>query len=66
LGSESWRAKIDLIGIGYAWLIFIGFSIVPLSVLSQKHGIYEFYDPSFFSEEIKEEALSTNPSNHES
>ena len=64
--SESWRAKIDFIGIGYAWLIFIGFSIVPLSVLAQKHGVYEFYDPSFFSEELKKEALSTNSSNHES
>jgi succinate dehydrogenase / fumarate reductase cytochrome b subunit len=64
--SESWRAKLDLIGVGYAWLIFIGFSIVPLSVLAQKHGIYEFYDPSFFSQEVDDEALSTNPLNNES
>jgi hypothetical protein len=55
-----------LVGVGYAWIIFAGFSIVPLSVLAQKHGFYEFYDPSFFSEEVKEEASSTNPSNHES
>ena len=40
--SESWRAKLDLIGVGYAWLIFIGFSIVPLSVLAQKHEFMNF------------------------
>jgi len=66
LRSESWRAKIDLVGVGYAWIIFAGFSIVPLSVLAQKHGFYEFYDPSFFSQEVEEQTLSTNLLNNES
>jgi succinate dehydrogenase / fumarate reductase cytochrome b subunit len=66
LRSESWRAKIDLVGVGYAWIIFVGFSIVPLSVLAQKYGIYEFYDPSFFSQEVEEKSLSTNLLNNES
>jgi hypothetical protein len=35
-------------------------------VIAQKHGIYEFYDPSFFSQEVDDEALSTNPLNNES
>ena len=64
--SESWRSKLDLMGIGYAWLIFIGFSIVPVSVLVQKHGVYETYDPSFFSQEIEQESLSQNLLNNES
>lgn len=46
--SESWRGKLDLIASVYAWVIFIGFSVVPLSVLAQKYKIYEFYDSSFF------------------
>ena len=64
--SESWRSKIDMIGLGYAWLIFLGFSIVPLSVLAQKYGIYEFYDPSFFFQGTEEQSLSPNPLNNES
>jgi succinate dehydrogenase / fumarate reductase cytochrome b subunit len=47
--SESWRKKLDYISVGYAWLIFGGFSIVPISVIAQKYDLYQTYDPSFFS-----------------
>ena len=47
--SESWRSKLDLVSSAYAWLIFAGFSIVPVSVIAQKYEIFETYDPSFFS-----------------
>ena len=49
LRSEAWEKKLNLVSFAYAWLIFAGFSVVPLSVLIQKHGIFQFYDPSFFS-----------------
>ena len=31
--SETWRVKLELAAKAYAWLIFVGFSIVPLLVL---------------------------------
>ncbi len=62
--SESWRAKLDLTAKAYAWLIFAGFSIIPLSVLAQKYEIYEFYDSSFFSQDLEE--LTPTPSENES
>lgn len=49
LRSEAWEKKLNLLSFAYAWLIFTGFSVVPLSVLIQKHGLFQFYDPSFFS-----------------
>ena len=49
LRSEAWEKKLNLVSFAYAWLIFTGFSVVPLSVLIQKHGLFQFYDPSFFS-----------------
>ena len=30
---ESWRSKLDLVSSAYAWLIFAGFSVVPVSVI---------------------------------
>jgi len=47
--SESWRKKLDLLSAAYAWIIFAGFSIVPLSVMAQKYQIFESYDSTFFS-----------------
>ena len=49
LRSEAWEKKLNYVSFAYAWLIFSGFSVVPLSVLMQKHGLFQFYDPSFFS-----------------
>ena len=66
LRSEAWQGKLDLIASGYAWLIFAGFSIIPLSVLAQKHGLYEFYDPSFFASEASEKINTSNLLNNES
>jgi succinate dehydrogenase / fumarate reductase cytochrome b subunit len=59
LRSESWKKKLSLISVGYAWLIFGGFSIVPVSVVVQKHGFFEFYNPSEFTSEV----AATIPSN---
>ena len=40
--------KLDLLSVAYAWIIFTGFSIVPLSVMAQKYQIFESYDSTFF------------------
>jgi succinate dehydrogenase / fumarate reductase cytochrome b subunit len=42
--SESWRVKLELAAKAYAWLIFVGFSIVPLLVLAQNWGMIELFD----------------------
>ena len=42
--SENWRGKLELAAKAYAWLIFIGFSIVPLLVLAQNWGIINIFD----------------------
>ena len=43
LRSESWSTKLDFASKAYAWVIFVGFSIVPLSVLADKYGLISFY-----------------------
>lgn len=58
LRSESWQKKLSFVSAGYAWLIFGGFSIVPISVVAQKHGFFEFYDPSAFTSEVAATAPS--------
>ena len=50
--SESWRIKIDWAAKGYAWLIFLGFSIVPILVIGQKFDLISFFEPSLFSEPL--------------
>ena len=50
--SESWRNKIDWAAKGYAWLIFLGFSIVPILVIGQKFDLISFFEPSLFSEPL--------------
>ncbi|MEC8012964.1 MAG: succinate dehydrogenase cytochrome b subunit [Verrucomicrobiota bacterium] len=50
--SEAWRLKIDWAAKGYAWIIFLGFSIVPILVLGQKFEILSFFEPSIFSEPL--------------
>jgi succinate dehydrogenase / fumarate reductase cytochrome b subunit len=42
--SESWREKLDLAAKAYAWIIFLGFSIVPILVLAENWGIVSFFD----------------------
>jgi succinate dehydrogenase / fumarate reductase cytochrome b subunit len=49
LRSESWRPYLDLAAKGYAWVIFFGFSIVPLAVLAQKFELISFFEPTLFS-----------------
>jgi len=50
--SESWRVKIDLAARAYAWVIFLGFSIIPILVLGQTLDIISFFDPSLFSDTL--------------
>jgi len=33
LRNESWRYKLDVIAFLYGWVVFIGFAIIPLSVM---------------------------------
>lgn len=47
--SESWRAKLELASSGYAWIIFVGFSIIPIGVLAQEYGIFSLFDEGVFS-----------------
>ena len=42
--SENWRVKLELAAKAYAWLIFVGFSIVPLLVLAQNWGIVNIFE----------------------
>jgi succinate dehydrogenase / fumarate reductase cytochrome b subunit len=42
--SENWREKLDLAAKAYAWVIFVGFSIVPILVLAENLGIVSFFD----------------------
>ena len=44
--SENWRVKLELAAKAYAWLIFVGFSIVPLLVLAQNWGIVNIFEIS--------------------
>lgn len=50
--SESWLVKIDLAAKAYAWVIFLGFSIIPILVLGQTLDIISFFDPSLFSDTL--------------
>ena len=42
--SENWRAKLELAAKAYAWVIFAGFSIVPLLVLAQNWGMINIFN----------------------
>ena len=42
--SETWRVKLELAAKAYAWLIFVGFSIVPVLVLAQNWGMISLFD----------------------
>ena len=44
--SENWRVKLELAAKAYAWVIFVGFSIVPLLVLAQNWGIVNIFELS--------------------
>lgn len=39
LRSERWRGKLDLAASAYGWIIFAGFSIIPVLVIAQKYGL---------------------------
>ncbi len=47
--SESWRARLEIASEAYAWVIFVGFSIVPIAVLAQEYGILSLFDPEVFA-----------------
>ena len=44
LRTENWRIKLDLVAKAYAWVIFVGFSIVPILVLAQNWGIVSIFE----------------------
>ena len=50
--SDSWRVKIELGAKAYAWVIFLGFSIIPILVLGQKLDFISFFEPSLFSDSL--------------
>jgi len=47
--SESWRGRLEVASEAYAWLIFVGFSIVPVAVLAQEYEIFSLFDAAVFS-----------------
>ncbi|HAY75788.1 MAG TPA: succinate:quinone oxidoreductase [Opitutae bacterium] len=49
LRSESWARYLDLAAKGYAWVICLGFSIVPAAVTAQKFELLSFFEPNLFS-----------------
>ena len=50
--SENWRGRLELAAKAYAWIIFIGFTIVPLLVLAQNWGIFEIFDTTAGTEAL--------------
>jgi succinate dehydrogenase / fumarate reductase cytochrome b subunit len=59
--SESWRAKIDFIGIGYAWLIFIGFSYCPTQCSCSKTRSLRILRSVFFLRRTKGRSFIHKP-----
>ena len=47
--TVSWRGKLEVVAKAYAWIIFLGFSIVPLVVTGQKFGFFIFFDNTIFN-----------------
>ena len=47
--SESWRSKLEMFSQAYAWIIFAGFSIVPVGVLAQKYEVFTLFDTALIS-----------------
>ena len=47
--SESWRCKLEMFSQAYAWIIFAGFSIVPVGVLAQKYEVFTLFDTALIS-----------------
>ncbi len=50
LRAESWSNRLDLASKAYAWIIFAGFSAVPLSVLADKYELTSFHPEFDFPE----------------
>lgn len=46
LRSESWRDKLDLVASAYGWIIFVGFSIIPVLVIAEKYGLINCLEAS--------------------
>lgn len=46
LRSDSWRTKLDLAASAYGWIIFVGFSIIPVLVVAQKYGLINCFETS--------------------
>lgn len=47
--SESWRGRLEIASEAYAWVVFVGFSIVPVAVLAQEYGVFSLFDADVFA-----------------
>ena len=43
------KYKLEMFSQAYAWIIFAGFSIVPVGVLAQKYEIFSLFAPALLS-----------------
>ena len=46
--STSMKSKLDFVSYAYAYAIFIGFSIIPITVVAQKYGLISIYNNNLF------------------
>lgn len=42
LRNKAWRKRLDLLALGYGWVVFLGFAVIPLAVLAN----FLQYDPT--------------------
>lgn len=46
--SSSMKSKLDIVSYIYGYAIFIGFSIIPISVVAQKFGLISIFNSNLF------------------
>ena len=44
LRAERWRPRLDLLASAYGWILFFGFSVIPMAVIAQKYGLINCLD----------------------
>ena len=42
------RPKLEIVSYAYAYIIFIGFAIIPIAVVAQKFGLIEVFNNNLF------------------
>ena len=48
LRTEAMKSKLDIASYAYAYIIFIGFAIIPIAVVAQKFGLIEVFNSNLF------------------